>query len=63
MADRNVIYKTAAKEIADVAGESVDVHGQVRTSTTPGRAATSTPACGTPTAATSADGRRRPSTT
>ena len=49
-ADRNVLYKHAAKEIAWAAGEGGHLHGEVGRAATPARARTSTSACGTRTA-------------
>ena len=50
MADRHVIYKNGAKEIAAQHGRVDHVHGQVLDRTRSARRATCTRACGTPTA-------------
>ena len=54
MADIDVIFKTAVKEIAALARQVGDVHGQAALRRRRARAATSTPACGTPTDASRA---------
>ena len=50
MADRHVIYKNGAKEIASQHGRVDHVHGEVLDRTRSARRATCTRACGTPTA-------------
>ena len=52
MADRHTIYKNGAKEIAGAQRPGAHVHGEVRRWTSAARRATSTRACGTPTATT-----------
>ena len=57
MADRHVILKNGAKEIADAAGQGDHLHGEVQLRRWPAIPATSTIRCGAPTA------RRRCSST